>query len=57
MLDQEITLIALQEKIEEIKRQYEIDRDVLDLDQIYLKYFSKTNGIISELTKIFQPFH
>jgi len=52
MLDQEITLIALQEKIEEIKRQYEIDKDVLDLDQIYLKYFSKTNGIISELTKI-----
>ncbi len=39
-------------QIEETRKSFEFDLTVLSKDELYLKYFSRTNGVVTELTRI-----
>jgi hypothetical protein len=41
----------LDQKIESIRQEFFVDLGILDKDSVYLKYFSKTNGVITNLIK------
>ena len=42
---------GISQKIEQVRTNFEIDSQTLDKDSLYLKYFSKNNGIVTQLIK------